>query len=88
MFALLKLFFVFILVILFLAVFFVIALVSGVLSMFRKAKPGKTSNNGFDSQSSNGNTTGNYTQANPQPSQKKKIIPQDEGEYVDFEEVD
>ncbi len=87
MFTLLKFFLGFILVAFLVALFFIFALVSNVLSLFRKAKPTNTNNaDGFGSQGGYSQSS-DYSQPNAQPTQKKKIIPQDEGEYVEFEEV-
>ena len=79
MFALIKLFFLFIFIAIFIGLFFILALVGNVISFFRKAPKHKQDTNAYQSTSST-------TQPQRGP-ERKKIIPKDEGEYVDFEEV-
>lgn len=83
MFALLKFFFLFIIVAFLVGLFIILAFVGNVMSMFRKVKKtnqfNETSNNTY-------RDTGSRVHPNSgQP--QKKIIPKDEGEYVDFEEI-
>lgn len=87
MFTLLKLFFVFILAAILVGLFIILAFVGNIWALFNKNKRTRTStSNTYTTNNSSSQSDANY-QSNGTGQRKKKIIPQDEGEYVDFEEV-
>lgn len=95
MIGLLNLVFFIVLALLFAGVFVIFAVLSKVQSFLRqlrgegKAQSSRSytyTNNGYSDHSSQSASTSNVNSNGYQP--KKKIIPQDEGEYVEFEEVE
>ena len=84
----LKLFFITILFLLVFAVLSVLTMVGRIRNLIHQLRNGDTqnqsNNKSYSSERQQRNDSFNGSQTNG----KKKIIPQDEGEYVDFEEID
>ncbi len=92
MFALIKFFFVFVLIAVFVVIMIGLSFVAKLFSLFRPTKRTSqytdySSNTNSQSQQYGGRQYGGQ-QGPTQTTQKKKIIPADEGEYVEFEEVE
>lgn len=97
MFALIKFFLVFVLIAVFIVIMIGLSFVAKLFSLFRPMKRtsqyndySSTTNNQsqqYGGQQYSGRQYGNQ-QGPTQTTQKKKIIPADEGEYVEFEEVE
>lgn len=87
MFALIKFFLVFVLIAVFIVIMIGLSFVAKLFSLFR---PMKRTSQYTDYSSTTNNQSQQYggQQGPTQTTQKKKIIPADEGEYVEFEEVE
>ena len=83
MFALLKFIFIILLFAVLVVLVFGATIVGYLISLFRKPAGRSETSNGTGPKQQDA-----YQQTTSQPQQKKKIIPDDEGEYVDFEEVE
>lgn len=96
MFALIKFFLVFVLIAVFIVIMIGLSFVAKLFSLFRPMKRTSQYNDysstnsqsqQYGGQQYSGRQYGNQ-QGPTQTTQKKKIIPADEGEYVEFEEVE
>lgn len=86
MFALIKFFLIFVLIAVFIVIFVGLSFLAKLFSLFRPLR--KSSQYKDYSSTGNSQSNGNGPQQGPtQTTQKKKIIPADEGEYVDYEEI-
>lgn len=84
----LKLIFIGFLFVVFMGIFFVVRFLGNFQSMMKQFKNGQTYNgSNTNSRSYNNNRTGQDSVYKEDTSSKTKIIPKDEGEYVDFVEV-
>ena len=84
----LKLIFIGFLFVVFMGIFFVVRFLGNFQSMMKQFKNKQTYNgSNTNNRSYNNNRTGQDSVYKADTSSKTKIIPKDEGEYVDFEEV-
>lgn len=91
MMVMLKLIFIFIMIVLVIGIVLIAGFVHNIFSLFRSVKHSSQNRNdqftnGQQRNSGSANAEFSQTTYRPQP-HRNKIIPEDEGEYVDFEEM-
>jgi predicted PurR-regulated permease PerM len=85
----LKIISIFLLFIVFMVLFVIISTIGNIQSIIRQFRNGYRQGTSRDTQSGNKkNVKGHSSVYHSNSSKKKKIIPHDEGEYVDYEEVE
>lgn len=91
MFALIKFFLIFVLIAVFIVIFVGLSFLAKLFSLFRPLRKSSQykdySSTTYNQSQQHGGQQYGAQQGPTQTTQKKKIIPADEGEYVEFEEV-